>query len=359
MAINISLIRTHYPHWGQHSGINQFLKYVDHNKYNIDVHVTNDNDDDFPIKNWIVQRCLRYIVRRGMQQYKLSDFTAEIKALRKCIQNKVDIIHYLDGEHSAQYLPWLLKKWGKLQTKILATFHQPPDLLDSLIIKSVISKLDLVTVLSPDQVTYFRELIAPEKIYLIHHGIDTHFFKPRINPKEESKFRCITVGHWLRNFKAIRAVAEKLASYKNIEFLHVTSRLHGPKLTGLEGLENVTIYRDNIDDTRLLQLYQEADVLFLPLIQAVANNSLLEGIACGLPVISTLLPSVKMYLPGKEAILIKDNDTQQLVNAILFLANNTEERLDMGREARKRAEELNWLNIAPQYEAIYTKLFST
>src|SRR3972149_3150265 len=359
MAINISLIRTHYPHWGQHSGINQFLKYVDQNNYYIDVHVSKDNDDDFPIRNGFVQRCLRHIVRRGMQYYKLSDLTADIKAFRKCIQNKVDIIHYLEGEHSSQYLPWLLKKWGKSHTKILATFHQPPDLLDSLIIKSVIAKLDLVTVLSPDQVAYFKELIATDKICLIPHGIDTNFFKPRINPKEEGKFRCITVGHWLRNFNAFRVVAEKLVSYKNIEFLLVTSRLHGPKHTGLEDLKNVTIHRDNIDDTRLLQLYQESDVLFLPLLQAAANNALLEGVACGLPVISTLLPSVKMYLPGKEAILIKDSDAQQFVNGILFLAHNPEERLDMGREARKRAEELDWRSITPQYEAIYTKLFST
>src|SRR3989304_744442 len=359
MAINIHLIRTHYPHWGQHSGINQFVKYMDHSKYNVVMQHVSDSDEDFPIHNRRVQVRLRNIVqKRGMQWYKLSDLVAEIKAFGQCCCKKVDVLHYLIGEHSAQYLPLLFKKWIKLQTKIIATFHQSPELLNSLINKDVIAKLDYVTVVSPEQVPYFRELLDPERISLILHGIDIDFFNPGSNPKDESKFKCITVGHWLRDFRAVREVAEKLAAYKDIEFQVVTSRLAGPKLTGLEDLINATLYRDTIDDPRLLNLNQKSDVLFLPLLQSTANNALLEGIACGLPVISTHLPSVKFYLPGKEAILIKDSDTKKFVDAILYLVDNPQDRTDMGREARKREEELDWRNIAPQYENLYSKLIS-
>jgi glycosyltransferase involved in cell wall biosynthesis len=123
----------------------------------------------------------------------------------------------------------------------------------------------------------------------------------------------------------------------------------------VEGLPNVTLYR-GIDDDTLLKLYQQSDILFLPLVQSTANNALLEGIACGLPVVSTYLPSVKAYVPGREAILIKDNDPKQFVDAILHLAHNPSDRKIMGQEARKRAEELDWRTIAPQYEGIYSGL---
>jgi glycosyltransferase involved in cell wall biosynthesis len=333
------------------------LKYVDHDKYHIDVHVASDSDEDFPVESRVIRDWLRDVVQKdGMRYYKLSDLTAEIKALRKCCQNKVDVIHYMDGEHSAQYLPWLFKQLGRLRTKIVATYHQPPELLDSLTSKSVIAKLDYVTVVSPEQVPYFRELLAPDRICLILHGIDTDHFRPGSKPKEESRFKCITVGHWLRDFRAVRVVAEKLAVYKDIEFHVVTSKRTGPRLTGLEDLTNVTLYRDHVDDARLLVLYQQSDVLFLPLLQCTANNALLEGIACGLPVVSTCLPSVKAYLPGKEAILIKDNDPEQFVDVILHLVHNPGDRRNMGREARKRAEDLDWRNIISQYEAIYSKL---
>jgi len=357
MTVNIHLIRTQRPHWGAYSGINQFLKYVNHDRYKIDVYIASDNDEDFPIQNKLVRRFLRYMVQRnGMQYYKLSDLSAEIKAFRKCWRENVDIVHYVDGEHSAQYLPWICKLPLRIRPKIVATFHQTPEFLDLLTNRSVISRLDYITVVSPQQVPYFSELLPSDRIRLILHGIDTDYFKPGNSPKEANKFKCVTVGHWRRDFKTVREVAEKLATYKDIEFHIVTSKRTGPRLTGLEDLTNVKLYRDNIDDAELLKQYQEADILFLPLLESTANNAILEGIACGLPVVSTYLPSVKAYLPGKEAILIKDNDPQQFVDAILHLAHNREYRKIMGQEARKRAEELDWRNIAPQYEAVYSKL---
>lgn len=359
MTINIRLIRTQRPHWGKYSGINQFLKYVNQDKYPVDVYVASDNDEDLPIKNRILRKWLRYFVqRKGMQFYKLSDLAAEIRALRRCCRNKVDVIHYMDGEHSAQYLSWLCKLPRSMRPKIVATYHQPPELIGSLTCKKVISRLDHVTVVSPEQIPYFRELLSPDKITAILHGIDTGFFRPGGKPRTDGKFRCITVGHWLRDFKAVRAVAEKLAAYKDIEFHVVSSNKTGPKLTGLEGLANVILYRDTIDDARLLELYQQADLLFLPLLQSTANNALLEGIACGLPVVSTALPSVKAYLPGDEAILIKDNDPEQFADAILQVFHNPEVCRNMARASRRRAEALDWRNIAPQYEAVYSRVTS-
>lgn len=352
MGINIYMIRTRYPHWGAYSGINQFLKYIDENIYRVDVRLVSDSDDDFPIQNRMIRDWLRDAVqKRGMEWYKLSDLVAEIKGLRQCWCKRIDIIHYLDGEHSAQFLPRLPKQLRKVRTKMVATYHQPPEVLDSLIDKDVVARLDCITVVSPEQESYFRELVAPDKIRLVLHGIDVDYFRPSNMPKkEEGKLKCITVGYYLRDFKAVREVAKRLSNHQDIEFHIVSSQA-----TELEDLPNVTVY-SGIDDARLLRLYQHSDVLFLPLLRSTANNSLLEGIACGLPVVSTSLPSVRAYLPGKEAILIKDNNPRQLADAILRLVHNPGIRKNMGQEARKRAEELAWRNIAPQYEAVYSKL---
>lgn len=135
-----------------------------------------------------------------------------------------------------------------------------------------------------------------------------------------------------------------------IEF-HIVS----PKPTGLEGLPNAVLHQD-IDDSALLKLYQDADILFLPLVKATANNALLEGIACGLPVITTSLPSVKAYLPGPEAILIDTKDPSDYTDAVLSLFRDFRRRQQMGSQARMRAEELSWPKITAQYEAIYSQL---
>jgi glycosyltransferase involved in cell wall biosynthesis len=344
--LKIHLINTRYSHWGKYSGINQFVKYLDPNKYATHISSASDSDEDFPIKNEAIRYRLRKIVQqRGMKWYKLSDLTVELKAFKECWFNKVDVIHYLDAEHSAQFLPLLLSR--KRQPKLIATYHQPPELLDTLLDKTVIPKLDLITVVSPEQISYFSKFTSLDKIRCILHGINIDYFKPGNISKEEGKFKCITVGHYLRDFKALRKVAESLSNYSNIEFYVVTS-----KATELANLANVKVFR-GIDDASLLKLYQQSDALFLPLIQSTANNALLEGIACGLPVISTLLPSVKTYLPSQEAILVKDNDPKQLADAILYLAHNQQICKNMGEAARKRAIELDWHMIASQYETLY------
>jgi len=355
MAIHVHVIRTRYPHWGAYSGINQFVKYLNRGKYNVDMQVVSDSDEDFPLRNRVIRTWLRAAVqKRGMKWYKLSDFVAEMKAFQKCRRKHVDILHYLDGEHSVQFLPGLSKLLGRARPKMVAMYHQPPEVLDSLIIKDIIPRLDGVLVVSPEQVSYFRELVEPEKIRLILHGIDTDYFKPGNFPREERKFKCLTVGHYLRDFKVIREVAEKLSCCgEGIEF-HMVSSQAGE----VQGLPNVTVY-SGIDDAKLLTLYQQSDLLFLPLVQSTANNALLEGIACGLPVVSTDLPSIKAYLPGKEAILIKDNDPKQFVDTILHLLHNPVERQIMGQEARKRAQELDWRVIASQYDAVYSDLVNS
>src|SRR5206468_3316004 len=58
--------------------------------------------------------------------------------------------------------------------------------------------------------------------------------------------------------------------------------------------EQVTFHR-RISDTALLNLYNDSRLLFLPLIDATANNSLMEASACGVPIITSDLPAVREY----------------------------------------------------------------
>lgn len=350
MPINVRVLRTRFPHWGAYSGINQFLNYLDQSKYSVAMHVVSDSDEDFPVQHLQIQEWFRRLVRKeGMEWYKLSDLTAEMKALEQSWRRKVDILHYLDGEHSALFLPKILTCFGRFRPKLVATYHQPSEVLGSLVNRKVVAKLDCVTVVSPDQVRFFEDLLPPDKIRLILHGIDTDHFRPAGDSKNGHTFTCVTTGHYLRDFDVVRQVAGKLRAYREIEFHVVTS-----KPTGLENLPNVTIHQEHIDDDELLRLYQRSQVLLLPLVQSTANNSLLEGLACGLPIVSTSLSSVKVYAPGNEAVLIKDNDPQQFVDTILHLFHNHEERRVMAQAARKRAEELDWRKIAPQYDDLYS-----
>lgn len=84
---------------------------------------------------------------------------------------------------------------------------------------------------------------------------------------------------------------------------------------------------------------QAGDVFVLPSLWEGMSNSLLEAMACGLPAIAS-------DVPGNQALIDKDasgllfdtNSPQELASCIQRLAQNTNTRLAMGRQAREIAQ---------------------
>ncbi len=349
--IRVRAFYTRYPHWGAYSGFRQMCRYLSPAAVDISLQPVSDTDEDWPLpKNPLNRPLRRYVNRRGMAWYKLSDLAAEIAVTPAAMTNAVDIIHFLDGEHTGQYLPAWIKRWRRSRVKTVGTFHQPPELLPGLVNPNIVRSLDRVTLVSPSQVSYFRAFLPAERIQTILHGIDVEFFRPAESRKPDGIFRCITVGHWMRDWRAIRAVAEAVRPRRHLEFHTVTNRA-----TGLEGLPNVHRH-ENVDDESLRGLYQQADVLFLPLENATANNSLLEGIACGLPVVSTRIESVLAYVDETAADLVAGNEPEALAAAICRLDDDPDRRARMAAAARARAEALAWSRIAAEWEDLYASM---
>jgi glycosyltransferase involved in cell wall biosynthesis len=354
MRARVDIIRTRYAHWGAYSGMCQFLKHLGSDRFDVEQFVASDGDDDFPLRNPLIRGWLRRAVqRKGMAWYKLSDVRAEARALRRSLSGRVDIVHYLDGEHSAQYLPLVRGMVRASRPRLIATFHQPASVLPGLVRPDVVRRLDHVTVVAPAQAGFFEQFLPGERIHSILYGVDAGFFRPPPHRPRTEKFACLTVGHYLRDFAAVRRVAERLAGEPDIRFHVVTSRE-----TGLQGLTNVTVHR-GLSDEALLSRYQRSDVLFLPLFDSTANNALLEGLACGLPVLTTDLPSVRVYAPGEEAVRVRGNDPDDFATAITALRKSPARWELMGRAARKRGEQLSWPNLAIAYARLYDEALVT
>lgn len=345
---------TRYPHWGAYTGFQQVCRHLDPATVRLSLRAVSDSDEDWPIPpNPLNDRLRLRVQARGMAWYKLSDLAAEIAALPAALTNAVDIVHFLDAEHTGQYLPRWIKRWRGSRVKTVGTFHQPPEILPGLVDRDAVSMLDLVLVVSPTQEAFFHQCVPANRVRTMLHGVDTAFFRPR--PVDgpittRSVFKCITVGHWMRDWAAVRAVAEALSSDAGIELHIVTNRD-----TGLDGMANVKVHQ-NVGDERLRQLYQEADALFLPLTNSTANNSLLEGMACGLPVVSTRLQSVIAYVGDGPAALVEGNDRDELLNILLALRHDEARRRRMGRAGRARAEALAWPRVALELEGLYAGL---
>ncbi|MBO0711229.1 MAG: glycosyltransferase family 4 protein [Acetobacteraceae bacterium] len=340
---------TRYGHWGGRSGYPRLVEYFDPELIIVQRHGAADSDDE--ISPWLrpLKPALRAMLRRRpMQWYKVSDLSAEFCALGECLAGRVDLLHFLDGEHSGQFLPRLLRRAGS-RVKTVASFHQPPDLLERLVDPALLAHFDRIVLMSPSQRPYFEGRVADHTLSVILHGVDTDFFHPSEGKQPTGALRCVTAGHWLRDWRLFRSVAERLPE---VEFHVVTSHE-----TGAADLANV-FHHQGVDDPTLAELYRSADILFLPLINTTANNALLEGLASGLPVVTTELESTHAYLNGDERFLTPSGDAEACAAAIRRLQADPILRSRMGQAARRRAEELSWPRIAEQYTALYKGLLS-
>jgi glycosyltransferase involved in cell wall biosynthesis len=351
---NVRYIRTYYPHWGERSGIHQFIQYLAADKYQVQQAIV---PMEFPgrIGKKLDSLFARSLKGRGAKAYRLNDAREEAATLFQAITKGLDIVHYLDGEHGIMFLPGVLRKLKRIRPMPISIgmFHQPAHILEGLLNPKIISQLDYVTVVSPEQADYISQYVPREKIRVILHGIDTDHFRPPGHKPPAETLRCLAGGVWLRDYKAVLETARLLRKDPGIEFHLIASNLEKPADLG-----NVFIHR-NIPDEKYRQLFEESNVLFMPLEAATANNVILEGIACGLPIVSSELPSVKAYLPGDEALLVKDNDPRIFADILRDLLRHPEKRVQMSRQARQRAEELSWPNIAKQYDTFYTEILES
>ena len=348
-AKTIRVVRTWYPHWGRHSGMNQFLRFLDPERFAVVEQLVAEDEQSFPIRNVTARNWLRHrLQRNGMPWYSLSDFQGELATTGAFVGvNAPSVIHYLDGEHSAQFLPRL--SMSRRRPRTVVTYHQPPDVLAKVIRPDVVRRMDRVSVVSNDQAEFVASLTSPDRVVVTPHGIDTDFFTPSPGAPRDRPFRCLSVGHNYRDYDVVRETAKQLR-HAGVEF-HVVS----PRPTGMEDQPNARCY-GRLSDEELRGLYRDCDVLLLPLTKVTANNAVLEAMACGLPVISTELPAMGLYVNPACAILVPTNETRWLAEAIDYLRQDEGVRRRMGGAARARAEELDWRHIAVMYEAIYGAL---
>jgi glycosyltransferase involved in cell wall biosynthesis len=94
------------------------------------------------------------------------------------------------------------------------------------------------------------------------------------------------------------------------------------------------------NDPRLVELYQQADVMCLPTYGDATPWAVLEAMACGAPVISTDIGGISELLDGGNAgVLVRPGDRDGLRRELFGLLDDEQRRRDLGARARAYVEE--------------------
>ena len=303
----------------------------------------------------IINRALTRLSNKlsGLQYYGGIQCLSELYTGWHWLKSKEQIFHFLYGENSYRYLGEL--KFLGRKNLIICTYHLPPNKFQQIVkYQKHVEHVDAIIVVSTLQLEFFSSLIGSERVYYVPHGIDVDYFKPDVRKKDsDTGLRCLFVGRHLRDFETLVHAVELLNRWKgDFRFIVVTS---GKVYNFFNGIHNVEFY-SGISDEELLKFYQQTDVLVLPLLGSTANNTLLEAMACGLPIVSTDIPGVRDYTNDACALLTPPGQPKALAEAVLCLNEDKDGRQRMSVASRALSKDFSWQTIAQRIEGVYEKV---
>ena len=108
-----------------------------------------------------------------------------------------------------------------------------------------------------------------------------------------------------------------------------------------------------VSDEQLRCFYQKSSVLFIPLTDVTACNSVLEAMASGLPIVSTDVGGNSDYFKKTKNILLKRNSTVEKYSEAIHQIINDDLSLNISNSSRNKALEYAWHITAKRINDFY------
>jgi glycosyltransferase involved in cell wall biosynthesis len=122
-----------------------------------------------------------------------------------------------------------------------------------------------------------------------------------------------------------------------------------------QGLENHISYLGKPDKSILVQIYNAADMLIAPSLHEGFGITLLEAMACGIPVITSKVSAMPEVV-GDAGVLVDPKDYQAIADAVCSLHKNPDSYQELVNKGLARAKLFTWEKAAEQIAEIYEKL---
>lgn len=198
-----------------------------------------------------------------------------------------------------------------------------------------------------------------QAIELIYNGIDTQLFKP--NDLPDSAFCILCVARLIER-KGIKYLIEAtdrlLKDNKKVKLVLVGEGNIKAELKGevsRRGIENQVEFMGLVAQADLPKVYNQAKVFVLPSLNEGMSNTILEAMACGLPIIATNTGGTQ-ELVRDNGFVVPMRDSGAIYEACLKLIEDEALRQKMGRRSRELAEGMSWQKIAQEYINIYKRV---
>lgn len=202
--------------------------------------------------------------------------------------------------------------------------------------------------------------VGEQKIKVINNGVDLkQIDSVKIMNAEKNTVvfvgRLVPHKHVDELLKAMQIIGQKIPGVR----LKIIGA--GPEESELKKqvkdlhLKNVKFFGNLPEYRQVVSEIKKSSVFVLPSTREGFGMAIAEANACSKPVVAYDIEGVRDVIQsGKNGVLVRPNDVQELANNVVELLKNRIVRDSLGSEGRKRVEELfTWDKTADEIEEFY------
>jgi glycosyltransferase involved in cell wall biosynthesis len=230
------------------------------------------------------------------------------------------------------------------------TCHAHDIFLNPSLLPEKLERADLVLTCTADNKRHLQTVSpgAGSKVRVSYHGLDVRLFQPDPARRPGNPPRLLAVGSLLecKGFDILLRACALLREGGDDFTLTIAGG--GPEERRLRdetsrlGLGDRVRFPGYLTQKDLVPLYRDADVFVLPAVLEIhwgIPNVLVEALACGVPVVTTGLPSLpELVEDGREGLVARNRDPRDVADKLSRLLRDPALRRQMGRAGRARVE---------------------
>lgn len=321
-----------------------------------------------------------FISSYGTSEYKIAIIFKYLKSLFELSlflikDKKIKIVHIhgaAKGSFFRKYIIFLLTKYlfGK---KIIFHCHgsemekfylSSPKIVKKLM-ANFFNRVDLIICLSISWSLFFKDNFRPDKIVVLENIVEEDMVKPITENQGDGKILFLFMGA-VGDRKGIFDLLEVIVQHKK-EFSGKMKLFIGgngdinrlKEFIAINQLSEIVSYKGWVTGSLKNELFNEADVYILPSYNEGLPISILEAMACGLPVISTNVGGIPEIIFNKiNGCVNSPGDKDAIYASLQLFIENPALCKEYGSNTIELVKPYYAKNVMPKLESIYNDLLN-
>lgn len=205
--------------------------------------------------------------------------------------------------------------------------------------------------------------IESERISVIHNGVNTDQFVPPKStlPKKE----VLWIGKYVPGkgveylLRGFQRFSRNFPDYTLLMIGRGPQRDDCLKMIDDLCLTEKVILKDFVQNKELPDVYRQSSIFVLPSLEEGVPRTILEAMACGVPVVCTELPQLVDIVTG-SGILVPVKDSEALAEALIQIVTDPDRARQLGENGRDRVtSDFSWEDTVRKTLELYEEVIAS